>query len=51
MAIWTPRHRPSKEPKFHSELMFLGQGSVIKLVLTAANKGCDFMGLIEEDIN
>ena len=48
VASWTLKHNPSKDPKFHSLLMFLGQGRVISLVLAAAKRGCDFITLMED---
>lgn len=51
VVSWIPKHRPSREPKFHMELIFLGQGKVIRLMFTAAKSGWVFIGLTEEDIN
>jgi cytochrome c oxidase subunit 2 len=41
-TIWTIKHRPNKEPKFHKELMFEGDGNSTKDPLTIFNKGWIF---------
>ena len=41
-TIWTIKHRPNKEPKFHKELIFEGDGNSTKYQLTIFNNGWIF---------
>ena len=41
-TIWTIKHRPNKEPKFHKELIFEGDVNSTKDPLTIFNKGWIF---------
>ena len=40
--IWIIKHKPNKEPKFHKELIFLGEGSSTNEPFTIFNKGWIF---------
>ena len=42
VKIWIIRHRPNKDPKFHSELILLGEGSSINEPLIILIKGWIF---------
>ena len=42
VIIWVPKHKASKEPKFHQAEILAGQGKSIKAPFTIFNAGCVF---------
>lgn len=42
VAIWTIKHSPSNDPKFHRVEILVGAGRSTKAPLAILNNGCDF---------
>lgn len=43
--IWTPKHSPKRDPKFHQVEMFVGAGRSISASFTIFKMGCDLRKL------